>query len=51
MGAAVFDRDERPMWALSLTGIEQRFTPARRREMGNLLLQAAHELTVALRRR
>lgn len=51
MGAAVFDRDERPMWALSLTGIEQRFTPARRREMGNLLLQAAHQLTVALRRR
>ncbi|WP_395696402.1 IclR family transcriptional regulator [Nocardioides sp.] len=51
MGAAVFDRDERPQWALSLTGIEQRFTAGRRRELGPLLLRAAHELTLALRRR
>ena len=50
MGAAVFDADERPQWALSLTGIEQRFTPARQREMGALLLEAAHQLTRALRR-
>jgi len=50
MGAAVFD-DGRPQWALSLTGIEQRFTAARRRDLGPLLLRAAHELTTSLRRR
>lgn len=50
MGAAVFDGDERPQGALSLTGIEQRFTPARRRELGPVLLRAAHELTRSLRR-
>lgn len=51
MGAAVFDADERPVGALSLTGIEQRFTLARRRELGPLLLRAAHDLATALRRR
>ena len=51
MGAAVFDADERPQWALSLTGIEQRFGPERRRELGQLLLREAHELTTAMRRR
>jgi len=51
MGAAVFDADGHPQWALSLTGIEQRFSAARRRELGPLLLQAAHELTMTLRRR
>ena len=51
MGAAVFDSAEQPHWALSLTGIEQRFNAARRRELGPLLLRAAHELTVALHRR
>lgn len=50
MAAAVFDAEDRPQWALSLTGIEQRFTPARQHEMGSLLLEAAHELTRALRR-
>ena len=30
MGAAVFDRDERPVWALSLTGVERRVGPAPR---------------------
>ena len=50
MGAAVFDRDERPMWALSLTGIERRFGRDRRPELGTLLLRAAHEMTTALRR-
>lgn len=49
MAAAVFDRDDRPMWALSLTGIEQRFGRDRRRELGTLLLRAAHEVTTALR--
>ena len=51
MGAAVFDAAERPQGALSLTGIEQRFTAARRRELGPLLLRAAHELTTSLARR
>jgi DNA-binding IclR family transcriptional regulator len=48
MGAAVFDAAGQPQWALSLTGVEQRFTPARRHELGPLLLRAAHELTRAL---
>jgi len=50
MGAAVFDADERPAWALSLTGIERRFDTGRRRELGTLLLQEAHELSRSLRR-
>lgn len=44
MAAAVFDDQERPGWALSLTGIEHRFAPERRPELGSLLLRAAHEL-------
>jgi DNA-binding IclR family transcriptional regulator len=48
MGAAVFDAAERPRWALSLTGIERRFDEGRRRELGALLLQQAHELSKAL---
>lgn len=51
MGAAVFDPDERPIGALSLTGIEQRFGPGRRAELGVLLLREAHRLTQALRPR
>lgn len=51
MGAAVFDPDDRPLWALSLTGIEQRFGDDRRGELGELLLRAAHELTRTLRPR
>jgi DNA-binding IclR family transcriptional regulator len=51
MGAAVFDARGRPQWALSLTGIEQRFSPHRRPELGALLLREAHALTRALRRR
>ncbi len=50
MGAAVFDAAGRPQWALSLTGIEQRFGPVRRRELGALLLREAHGLTRALSR-
>ena len=48
MGAAVFDQAGEPRWALSLTGIEQRFTEQRRATMGELLLQAAHDLGSAL---
>ncbi len=49
IGAAVFDAADRPQWALTLTGIEHRFAPARRGKLGRLLLRAAHELTTALR--
>ena len=45
MAAAVFDPGGKPAWALTLTGIEQRFKPARRRELGALLLHEAHALT------
>jgi DNA-binding IclR family transcriptional regulator len=50
MGAAVFDRSGSPAWALSLTGVESRFRDDRRPELGRLLLDRAHRLTVALRR-
>lgn len=51
MAAAVFDAEERPQWALSLTGIQQRFGAARRRELGDLLLREAHVLSRTLRPR
>ncbi|WP_138926841.1 IclR family transcriptional regulator [Glutamicibacter creatinolyticus] len=50
MGAAVFDASGSPAWALSVTGIESRFTPGRRPELGALLLHHAHELSQQLRR-
>jgi DNA-binding IclR family transcriptional regulator len=51
MGAAVFDSHERPRWALSLTGVEHRFTSARQAEYGRLLLDVAHQLTQAIKQR
>ncbi|MEO5665013.1 MAG: IclR family transcriptional regulator [Nocardioides sp.] len=51
MAAAVFDADERPQWALTLTGIQQRFSGPRRRELGELLLREAHVLSRTLRPR
>lgn len=45
MAAAVFDAAERPVGALSLTGIEQRFGQPRRHELGTLLLREAHHLS------
>jgi DNA-binding IclR family transcriptional regulator len=48
MGAAVFDPSGQPAWALSLTGIESRFSPERRPELGRLLLEHAHRLTEKL---
>lgn len=50
MAAAVFDADEMPRWALSLTGIEQRFDAVRQQELGGLLLQEAHDLTRRIQR-
>jgi DNA-binding IclR family transcriptional regulator len=51
MGAAVFDGSDQPAWALSLTGIEARFSAERRPELGRLLLEHAHRLTQSLRGR
>ncbi|MFE3002936.1 IclR family transcriptional regulator [Nocardia sp. NPDC059246] len=49
MGAAVFDRSGRPAWALTITGVETRFREPRRSELGKLLLDHAHQLTVRLK--
>lgn len=51
MAAAVFDPSDRPIGSLSLTGIEARFGPERRPELGATLLKAAHSLTRTLRER
>ncbi|MEJ1115825.1 IclR family transcriptional regulator [Paenarthrobacter sp. CCNWLY172] len=48
MGAAVFDQQGRPAWALSLTGIEPRFRPDRQEFLGRLLLEEAHRMTARL---
>ena len=45
LGAAVFDSAEQPAWALSLTGVESRFGPDRRPELGRLLLEHAHRIS------
>lgn len=45
MAAAVFDPSGRPEWALTLTGVEQRFRPDRQPLLGRLLLEEAHRLT------
>ena len=45
MAAAIFDVSGQPAWALSLTGIESRFTAERRPELGRLLLAEAHRVT------
>lgn len=50
IGAAVFDSLGSPRWALSLTGIEQRFSPDRRQSLGPMLLRAAHDLGRLIRR-
>lgn len=48
MGTAVFDHSGQPAWALSLTGVEPRFSAERQPELGRLLLEHAHRLTQAL---
>ncbi|MEX5249926.1 IclR family transcriptional regulator C-terminal domain-containing protein, partial [Kocuria sp. CPCC 205260] len=49
MAAAVFDATGQPRYALSLTGIEPRFTAERRPRLGAALLDQAHRLSTALR--
>jgi DNA-binding IclR family transcriptional regulator len=51
MAAAVFDERDRPQWALSLTGVEHRFTASRRPDLGARLLHEAHTLANTLRNR
>lgn len=51
MGAAVFDRSGSPSAALSLTGIEPRFSGERRAGLGRALLEEAHTLHTLLARR
>lgn len=50
MAAAVFDAEDQPVGALTLTGIEARFALARRTELGSALLREAHRVTMALRK-
>lgn len=48
MGAAVFGPNGWPAWALSLTGVDIRFSPERRPELGRLLLEHAHRLSQSI---
>jgi DNA-binding IclR family transcriptional regulator len=48
IGAAVFSRQGEPQWALSLTGVEFRFSADRLAELGRILLAHAHQLTTRL---
>ena len=48
IGAAVFTREGHPQWALSLTGVEFRFSPDRLPELGRTLLAHAHQLTTRI---
>jgi DNA-binding IclR family transcriptional regulator len=45
MGAAVFDSSGSPAYALSITGIDSRFSDARRPTLGRILLDEAHALS------
>lgn len=49
MGAAVFDSNAEPMWAISITGVESRFTPDRIPELGAILLHHSHQLSATIR--
>jgi DNA-binding IclR family transcriptional regulator len=48
LGAAVFTRAGHPQWALSLTGVQFRFTPERVEKLGRILLSHAHQLTARI---
>lgn len=51
IGAAVFDHHGAPYGAVSLTGIEQRFTPQRLKILGPAVLRTAHEVSRKLQDR
>ena len=48
LGAAVFTAAGHPQWALSLTGVEFRFSPDRIPELGRTLLAHAHQLSTRI---
>jgi DNA-binding IclR family transcriptional regulator len=48
MSAAVFDARGVPRWALTLGGVQSRFSAERHPRLGSLLLQEAHRLTQQL---
>jgi DNA-binding IclR family transcriptional regulator len=48
MAAPVLDAAERPVGALSLTGVEHRFDRERQPRIGALLRRAAHDLSLRL---
>lgn len=48
LGAAVFARDGHPQWALSLTGVQFRFSADRLADLGKTLLAHAHQLTARI---
>lgn len=48
LGAAVFTRAGDPQWALSLTGVEFRFSGERVAELGRILLAHAHQLSTRI---
>lgn len=50
MAAPILDREEQPLGAVSLTGIESRFGPERRPGLGSELLRAAFELSSQIQR-
>jgi DNA-binding IclR family transcriptional regulator len=50
VAAAVFDHDDRPLGAISLTGVADRFDAARRDVLGGQLLKAALLLSRQLKR-
>lgn len=48
IGAAVFTGTGEPQWALSLTGVEFRFSGERLAELGRILLAHAHQLSTRI---
>jgi DNA-binding IclR family transcriptional regulator len=45
LGAVVFSEEGSPSFALSMTGVESRYSPERAPRLGKLLLEAAHGLS------
>ena len=49
MAAVIFDENDNPSWALTITGVEHRFRAERQAELGALLLEQAHLVSQKLR--